>query len=181
MCPSNVYIDSLILPSSQCSPSGCSRAFSATGRLAPVAGREWSGGYSFRPFEIETTKDEFVFSKRSVSARADKSTASNLAVAWTKGGLEEATLGGVLRGRKAFDPKGAGFASRQKMWALALEVAGILGVEATEVQKMLKVSTYRELKGSSLLQTRRRVKEDVTSEALEGWIKNTGDESFCLA
>ncbi|ORY60529.1 adenosine-deaminase domain-containing protein [Pseudomassariella vexata] len=183
VCPANVYIDRLVLPASQYSASGCARAFSSEGRMAGLTGRDWKGGYEFRPFGVETSDREFGLSKRSVKVRAGEggqTAASNLAVAWTRSGLEEGTLGGILQGRKAFDPRGASFASRRKMWALAVEIAALLGMGVTEVQKALAANSYGDIKNSKLLEARRRVKEDAVSEALKGWVKNRGDDAFSL-
>lgn len=87
--PENAYINTLILPESQYSVSGCRRAFSdgrtpnddegdkgvAVGqaRMAPLAisdqenqdQQQFGGGYAFRPFKIKTTDLEFAFSRRS--------------------------------------------------------------------------------------------------------------------
>ncbi|CAJ2504533.1 Uu.00g119270.m01.CDS01 [Anthostomella pinea] len=186
VAPDNCYIHTLVLPASQHSPSGCRRAFSGEGRMGSLGAAseeklKWQGGYSFRPFTVETTTLEFRFSKREVAARAQKTTASNLAAAWTRTGLEEATLGGVLQGRKQFDARGASFASRRRIWALAAKVAGLLGVGGVdEVRRVLGAGTYGEVKGAELLRARRRVKEVVTQQALKGWVRNSGDEDFTL-
>jgi tRNA-specific adenosine deaminase 1 len=37
---------------------------------------------------------------------------------------------------------------------------------------------YRDVKSGSLLEARRRVKEDVRKEALKGWVKNEGGEEW---
>lgn len=183
VCPGNTYLDSIILPASQRSSTGCRRAFSASGRMAAARERsgDWRGGYRFREFRVDATDLEFAWSRRSVEARAGgRLAASNLAVAWTGHGLEEATLGGTLQGRKAFDVKGASFASRRKMWALSLEVAGMLGVGMLHARDALMAANYGEVKKSGLLAARRRVKQDVQAGALRGWARNEGDDSFGL-
>lgn len=206
-----------------------------SGRMAPVLQSSLShakdgpvgtnitmmGGYRFHSFEVLTvpssspTGAEFHYSRRSVTSRAaaaaaaiaaaPKIAASNLAVAWTYSGLEEGTLGGVLQGRKAFDPRGASFTSRRKMWSLAADVADILVVRAgadangddgtcvgtnrsfmpgsaLELRNVLKNSdTYKSLKGSPMLAARRAAKGIAKEEALKGWVKNSGDDGFSLA
>jgi tRNA-specific adenosine deaminase 1 len=192
------YLDGVILPVSQHSATGCERAFSARGRMGAYVdasrgsssssqdggGGGSGGGYGFRAFTVKTTALEFAWSKRSIEARVggDKArmAASNLAVAWTGHGLEEATLGGTLQGRKAFDPRGASFASRRRMWALATEVTGLLGDGMMEVQEVLSATRYVDVKRSRLSEARRRVKEDVTANALKGWARNEGDDGFSL-
>ncbi|KAH6648725.1 adenosine deaminase/editase [Truncatella angustata] len=186
VCPSNAYLSSVILPTSQYSSSGCSRAFSSDGRMGGVeeSQRSWGGGYRFQEFAVNTTDLEFKWSKRSVEARVQgekgKLGASNLAVAWTGRGLEETTLGGTLQGRKAFDPKGASVVSRRRMWALSLEIAGVLGISMVLAQKALASQSYKDVKGSKLFEARRQVKQDVRSHALKGWARNEGDDNFSL-
>lgn len=224
--PRRVYLRTLVLPASRYSEPACRRAFSAGGRMGGFSGEiggeggEGGGGgggcYAFRPFVVNTTASEFAFSQRTVSLAAteaskndnkdkERKTAagiapSNLAVAWTRSGLEETTLGGTLQGRKQFDPRGASFASRRKMWALAAEVASLIeqverdrdeeGNEGedreadclvlTEIQKALNAKTYGKMKDSILLEPRREVKEEARREALKGWARNMGDEDFTL-
>ncbi|KAK6086095.1 tRNA-specific adenosine deaminase [Seiridium cupressi] len=186
VCPTNVYLHSVILPASQYSSIGCTRAFSSVGRMSGAAevGQKWEGGYRFSQFQVNKTDLEFQWSKRSIEARVGgergKAVASNLAVAWTGHGLEETTLGGTLQGRKPFDPRGASFTARRKMWTLGLEVAGMLGVVMIQAQKALASPSYGEIKESSLLEARRQVKRDVKAHALKGWAKNKGDDDFML-
>lgn len=181
--PAHAYLSTVVLPASQYSATGCRRAFSAGGRMAAVTDGDWGGGYRFRPFGVETTNLEFAFSKRCVLARpapAVKMATSNLAVAWTSHGCQEATLGGTLQGRKLFDPRGASFVSNRIMWTLALAVAGLFGTEEREISKALAASTYAELKGCRFLDGRSAAKKDVTTRALPGWTANEGD-NFGLA
>jgi tRNA-specific adenosine deaminase 1 len=178
--PGNAYLSSVILPESQFSATGCARSFAATGRMQSVAGRTWPGGYAFREFKVLTTSLEFAFSKREVTGRSSRTSASNLAVAWSAAGLDEGLVGGVLQGRKQFDGKGASLTSRKKMWALALDVARLDGVGGEDVRRQLEAETYGDIKEGELLEGRKRVKEDVRSEALKGWVRNIGDESFIL-
>ncbi|KAI0445816.1 adenosine deaminase/editase [Xylaria telfairii] len=165
--PENAYISTLILPAAQYSASGCHRAFSNGGgiegdvvdprqpaRMAPLATepqtrRTRDSGYAFRPFGIETTDHEFIFSRRSTSFALPspqpsspslpnttsrtptpqiKITPSNLSTAHTASNRTETTLNGVLQGRKASaaSTKGASFASRRQTWGLAVEVSNLL-------------------------------------------------------
>ncbi|KAK7408856.1 hypothetical protein QQX98_008979 [Neonectria punicea] len=176
--PTNAYIHSLILPESQHSSTACHRAFSADGRMQPIAGRRWSGGYSFQEFVTETTDLEFEFSKRTVQARSDKVSASNLAAAWSRSGVEETILGGVIQGRKPFNSKGASRMSRRGMWEMARDVASGLGSQASGTSEYLRSGTYRDIKDSQLLVQRRQIKEDVRQTALTGWIKNDEGSDF---
>ncbi|KAI0468847.1 adenosine deaminase/editase [Xylaria cf. heliscus] len=83
--PEHAYITTLILPAAQYSASGCHRAFSdgranegdaavrrQKARMAPLATdpriESRDGGYAFRPFGVETTGLEFVFSRRYTAA-----------------------------------------------------------------------------------------------------------------
>ncbi|KAH7037132.1 adenosine deaminase/editase [Microdochium trichocladiopsis] len=194
------------------------------GRMAPllysslslVSGSATSssrrGGYHFRTFQVLTVPadsaaaGEFHYSKWSVTARAaaaaadtptaPKIAASNLAVAWTRSGLEEGTLGGVLQGRKQFDARGASFTSRKRMWSLAAEIADILldsestagdasGEQPSAAQELRAVlqgsRSYDEVKQSPMLAARRSAKDVAKKDALKGWVRNSGDEEFDLA
>ena len=187
----------------------------------------WTAGYAFRPFSIRTTDSEFRFSRRAVGA-AEGITPCNLALAWTAPalisttdtdtgtgtgtgigtrGVEESTLGGLLRGYKTVDPRGRGASvlCRRRMWGLAVEVAGLLPasgsgsgsgseyitevrralaglgvVEEEELEKEIEEGTYAAVKASPLLAARRKVKRDVRATALRGWIRNLGDDGFLL-
>lgn len=175
--PSNAYIDTLILPESQYSAAACQRAFSSHGRMRPVAGKQWEGGYAFNPFSVETTTIEFEYSKRSVQARAEKISASNLAAAWSSSGFEETIIGGVIQGRKPFDEKGASRMSRRVMWMEARVVADELDMHP-ELQNYLRLNSYYDVKNGTLLAQRRGVKSDVREIALKGWVQNEGDSRF---
>ncbi|KAK6820675.1 tRNA-specific adenosine deaminase [Apiospora arundinis] len=169
----------------------CSRMATMKNQM-PEQENQHAGGYRFVPFRVDTTDLEFAYSRRGVASRlsregtaatgssADKMAASNLAVAWTAGGLEEASLGGTLQGRKLFDPRGASFASRRKMWALAVETAAMLGAGLVGLKKTLAAQNYKELKQSELLQPRTDVKNKAVSTALKGWVENDGDNDFSL-
>ncbi|KXX79269.1 tRNA-specific adenosine deaminase 1 [Madurella mycetomatis] len=202
--PRRAYLSTLVLPASQFSETGCRRCFSggdggegsegeaeiegakgegrddgkvggqATAtmeRMRPVAGRTWGGtGYAFVPFRVEITALEFEFSRRAIvgggsgNEKQIKVTASNLAVAWARdGAVQEGLIGGVLQGRRGFDIRGASLTSRRKMWESAVKIAAALGNERGE-----------------LLGARRKVKDEVRTKALKGWLRNTGDGEFGL-
>lgn len=186
VCPSNVYLHSIVLPTSQHSSTGCTRAFSSEGRMKGIMQVEktWRSGYRFQEARIAPSDLEFKWSKRTVEARVSgekgRTAASNMAVAWTKHGLEETSLGGTVQGRKAFDVKGASFASRRKMWTLSLEVAGLLGIGMIQAERALASQSYKEVKEASFLEARRQVKQDVRTHALRGWARNEGDDEFAL-
>jgi len=100
---------------------------------------------------------------------------SNLAAAWTPYG-EESLIGGVLQGRKQFDPRGASMLCRKSMWKLAAEVAAL--VAAPALNEVLSVGTYGLVKGAEVLEGRRRVKGEVKEEVLREWVGNEGDEEW---
>jgi tRNA-specific adenosine deaminase 1 len=177
--PNNAYIDTLVLPQSQWSASGCKRAFSADGRMGPVAGKQWTGGYAFKPFTIEVTDVEFRYSKRSVRARSSSITASNLATTWSSSGFEETLIGGILQGRKPTDVKGASHASRRAMWTAAVKL--VTRLNTTAMQRDLAVATYGTVKDGPLLADRRAVKDAVRNEALMGWVRNEGGSDFSIS
>lgn len=175
--PAGVYLSSLVLPESQFSAAACERCFSARGRLAPLgaAEAEWRQGYVFRPFEVRTTSLEFEYSRRGPGhGEGLRYVASNLATAWSCNGLAENLIGGVIQGWKQSDARAGSAVSRGKMWALQHEVSRQVrpdGIPPT-------LGTYGALKDGPELAMRRRVKKDVRTEALKGWVRNTGDDDF---
>ncbi|POR37565.1 Uncharacterized protein TPAR_02202 [Tolypocladium paradoxum] len=175
--PARAYIDTLVLPASQHSAAACGRAFSGSGRMRALAGAAWPGGYAFRPFAVETTTEEFEFSRRAVQARSDSISPSNLAAAWSCSGVEESIIGGVIQGRKPFDQRGASRMSRRQMWTAAIGIARQLDGH-DELKHHLSGQTYREIKDGPLLAPRRAVKAEVRETALAGWLRNEGDSDW---
>ncbi|KAG8166553.1 hypothetical protein KVR01_002242 [Diaporthe batatas] len=175
--PAGVYLTSLVLPESQFSAVAFERCFSTRGRLAALGtvGTEWEGGYAFRPFEVQTTGLEFEHSRRgSRCSEGVRYVASNLATAWTRNGLEENLIGGVLQGRRQSDMRAGSAVSRGRMWLLVQEI-----LQHAESAVILPTfETYESHKKSPWLTMRSKVKEDVRREALKGWIRNTGDDVF---
>ena len=178
--PQNVYLHSLILPDAQYSAASCERAFSAQGRMKPLDGRHWPGGYSFQPFRVTTTTKPFHFSKSEVLARSKDIVASQVTAYWTCRGVDEGLIGGVLQGNKPFRIPGASHVSRRKMWSLALDVAGLLGGSCAVISRQLSSPSYGETKAGELLNARRKVKGDARDESLRNWTINSGDDGFAL-
>ncbi|PNY25156.1 tRNA-specific adenosine deaminase 1 [Tolypocladium capitatum] len=175
--PARAYIDTLVLPASQHSAAACRRAFSGSGRMRTLAGAAWPGGYAFRPFTVDTTDEEFEFSRRAVQARSDSISASNLAVAWSCSRVEESIIGGVIQGRKSPDQRGASRMSRRQLWTavtgIALQLDGHDGLT-----RHLGGQTYRDIKDGPLLAQRRAVKAEARETALAGWLRNEGDSGW---
>ncbi|RFU32639.1 hypothetical protein B7463_g3706, partial [Scytalidium lignicola] len=174
--PANAYIHTLVLPESQYSKTACDRAFgySETGRMRRLNRMKWRGGYAFKPFRVSTTSLEFKYGRRGPVVSGEKLVPSNAAASWTANGKEETLIGGVLQGRKQFDVRGASRMCKRRMWRLAMEVAGLVGVSV--VERTLSGRMYRDVKEGEVLGERRRVKEDVRQSALEGWVRNGGNE-----
>lgn len=178
--PTNAYIHTMVLPQSQYSEVACRRAFSAEGRMNPLAGKIWPGGYSFKDFSTLTTGLEFEFSKIVVKARADKISASNLAATWSLSGFEENIIGGVIQGRKAFKANGASRTSRRSMWEAASDLANMLSDGCSATALYISSGTYHGIKQGQLTAHRRRVKDETREVALIGWIRNDGGSDFQL-
>lgn len=175
--PKSVYIHSLVLPSSQYSSVACTRAFSDSGRLFTLKGRQWEGGYSFTPFGVLTTDKEFVSSRRQPLATGEKIVPSNIATSWTPNHTET-LIGGSLQGRKQFSLKGASRVCKRRSWKLALEIAKIASVQAPKLERALNVENYALVKQSAPLAERSKVKADVRASALKGWIRNECGEDW---
>lgn len=177
--PQNAYIDTLILPESQYSQTGCERAFSRNGRMKKLDGRCWSEGFTFQPFNIETTDVEFRFSRKSVSKLSSKISPSSLSTAWSCSGVEESIIGGVIQGRKSTDPRGASKMSRRQMWLAVKAVVDQLE-HHSRVHQILSARIYRDIKSRECLAARRKVKIDTQTEALSGWVSHEADSGFQL-
>ncbi|KAF1958331.1 hypothetical protein CC80DRAFT_490928 [Byssothecium circinans] len=177
--PRNAYVATLVLPKSQLVPSACERAFSRTGRMNGVTDemtKGWQGGYKWSGFEVRGTEREFMWSRRAVG-QSEKAVASNMSALWTPN-WQETLIGGVLQGRKQFDPRGASSICRRSVWQVAAQVAAIAAVPM--LIEALEKKTYKEVKQTELLAPRRKVKDDVRKAALKGWVQNVGDDAFGL-
>ncbi|KAH7135641.1 adenosine deaminase/editase [Dendryphion nanum] len=176
LSPRKIYLSSLVLPESQYVEEACVRAFSRYGRLAGITEevqKGWMGGYAFTPFEVKTTKREFGFSRR--CAGVQKLIPCNISAVYTPH-FQETLIGGVLQGRKQFDPRGASRLCRNGMWKAVMQVAGL--VVGAEGLGSLRGRSYGEVKRGKGLEWRRRVKEDVRGRGLVGWVRNEGDEEW---
>lgn len=172
--PANAYLESLILPRSQCIQHACERCFGAGGRMKPVANHQWSGGYAFRPFKVRASDHEFACSRRSKPPSSRELRSSNIAAVFSPH-VQEALILGRLQGRQKIDPKGASAICSRRMWKTTLQVLAALGTP-TLFQQIAESSHVRKWKESALFADRQRVKADVTAEALSGWIRNGGDD-----
>lgn len=171
------FIDTLVVPRSRYSEVGCERAFSARGRMAPMVGARWHEGYAFRPFSMETTEMEFEYSRRMALERSSRVAGSNLAAVWTRSGLEETVLGGVIRGRKPFDIRGASGVSRLQMWKTAKGLAESFD-DPGHLCEHFGYSSYKGVKKGPALAARCQVKADARATALIGWIVDDRDSDF---
>lgn len=178
--PENAYIDTLIVPASQYTEVGYERSFSRRGRLKCLDGWSGLGGYSFRPFGIETTAVEFSFSRKMVAERWAKISPSTVGAAWLSSGFEETIVGGVLQGRRQSEAKAASRMSRRQMWMAAKDLAGQLGDGHLDIQSAVGKKAYADVKKGSLLAARSQVTASVRNEALSGWVQNQGDSDFRL-
>jgi len=179
--PSSLYLTSLTLPTSQHSPVACTRAFSTSGRMSPLKDRKWDGGYAFKPFEIQTTKHEFRYSRRQALGEGEKLVASNIAASWTSSRTQtpaqtEVLIGGILQGRKKFDVLGASRASRRSIWRLALEISALVAVP--KIYQALNAGNYRDVVQCDYLEARMKAKAETKEKSLKNWVMNKGDEEW---
>ena len=178
--PRNAYLTSLILPKSQCIPTATARAFGPSGRMSDTNTllKQSQGiqeaGYAFRPFEVRTTDREFQYSRRSIPP-PNKPVPSNLSAVYTPR-FQETLIGGVLQGRKQFDPRGASLICRKSIWKAVMEVGALTAVPA--LIETLKGSTYMDVKESEVLIARKEAKKVVRERVLKGWVANKGDGHF---
>ncbi|KAF8458346.1 hypothetical protein BGX38DRAFT_1085274 [Terfezia claveryi] len=141
-----VYLDTMTVPESEFSAVGCERAFSPRGRLEPLylitggstTSPDVQGGYSFRPFKIQTTSSTFppfFFSRRAESRpHAPAHTPSNISTIYiphTTHPVHETLISAVLQGRKAFCHNstpalallGASCVSKMRLWGDAVAIS----------------------------------------------------------
>jgi len=178
--PGNAYIDALVLPSSQNVPKATSRAFGPAGRMSSLTcsdtAEQWKDGYDFRPFQVIETSLEFEHSRRAYPA-STKTTGSNITAMWTPQ-HQEVLIGGSIQGNKQFSIRGSSAMSKIEMWKKALALSQ--KAQLVEIESALVSGTFAELKASTLLQARRRVKEDVYTDALKNWVRNDQGNEFSL-
>jgi tRNA-specific adenosine deaminase 1 len=128
---------------------------------------EWSGGYSFSPFHFGKTEVEFEFSRRNASK------GSNICAVYNPG-LQETLINGVLQGRRQFDSRGASALCDARMCEMVHRISALL--DAPWLQCIRHTVKYEQFKQCELLQARRKTKGDVTRLALNGWVRNDGDD-----
>lgn len=167
--PENAYITSVVLHTRVFSSVACERAFGLSGRMGVLQGRDWGGGYAFRPFRVSTTEVEFQFAKAETSA-----VGSNISAVWVRGRGAETLIGGVLQGRKQFSgARGASMLCKARVWKAVSGVAAMAGIRV--VQMAVDVAVYRALKEGACMAARNEAKEE-TRTALGGWARNGGDD-----
>ncbi|KAH8145002.1 uncharacterized protein LAJ45_11022 [Morchella importuna] len=173
--PRHAYASIVVLPASEYSATAVQRAFSATGRMGPLVGRRWRGGYAFCPFAVRTTGVVFACSKREAErATPGKAIGSNVTAVWVRGVGGETLIGGVLQGRKQWaGVAGASRVCKARVWKAVSVVAGVLGERA--LVGAVGKETYEGVKSGEWMVERRRAKEE-TREVLGGWERNGGGE-----
>lgn len=129
----------------------------------------------WRPFEVKPTSREFTWSRRNIPL-GQRAVPSNLSAVYTPA-WQETLIGGVMQGRKQFDPRGASAICRRSMWAAA-QVVGLVGLPM--LASVLGKRRYGDVKGDEVFGERKRVKEDVKEGGLKGWVRNVGDDGFEL-
>jgi tRNA-specific adenosine deaminase 1 len=100
---------------------------------------------------------------------------SNVSAVYTPH-FQETLIGGVLQGRKQFDPRGASTICRKSMWNAVKEVSATLGTPS--ISEATGVGCYKDFKDCQGLSYRRRVKDNLCNIALKGWVRNEGDDLF---
>jgi tRNA-specific adenosine deaminase 1 len=147
-----------------------------SGVTKEMAGK-WSDGYGFKEFRVRTTEREFVHSRRSV-LETERAISCNLSAVYTPH-FQESLIGGVLQGRKQFDPRGASLLSRKSVWKAVVQIMGLVSALSIEHLGEVGRGTYKNIKESQVLKDRRAVKSDV-QQILKGWVRNSGDDDFLL-
>nr|POE88180.1 trna-specific adenosine deaminase 1 [Quercus suber] len=181
--PRNIYLRTLVLPQHRLVEHAVNRAFGSVGRMKAVEGRDIEFedcGYGVKFFDVLSTKTRFEFEKTEEAVPSNIATLS-MAGLWTgnRGGNDSKTeilINGVLQGRKQFDPRGASCVSRQRM---VEAVAVALGASGTVLSKP-ETGSYAEMKQGPALEGRRAAKKKARELALQGWVRNQGDDDWNL-
>lgn len=162
--PVNAYLNTLVLPRSQCILPACARAFGSEGRMGPVVTKHWPDGHSFHAFSVASTDIGLPFSQEGLHTNDKSPKGSNISAVWGPE-VDERLTNGVVQGWKQTNPRGASAISRKRMWDLAVEILAMLRHGPSEMGIAVQQT----------LDERRCVKEDVCSEALKGWLVNEDD------
>lgn len=187
-----VWLQSLVLPLGKGDENAMKRAFGKDGRLSDLQGRQMPGHYNFRPFGVEilpTGSPQFPFAK----PKNERSKAGNVTSIWIVGragkGTEasEVLINGVKQGwrQNSEDFRKASVVCRENVWRKGRKVVeflrGLDGYEmiAEDLQRLLSLRSYAELKGS-LLQSRRAHAKKLVIDILGHWYPNRGDEGWGL-
>ena len=163
--PHNAYIHSLVIPLSEYREGACQRAFGPEGRMKPMIGKEWPGGYRYQPFTTQACHSEFVFSRRSVQSNCQRPKGSNISAVWNRD-LRETLVNGVLQGRKQTDTRAASSISQRSMSLLVSQTIEKLQNGKRE-NEILQADVF-----TAALHDREYVKDVVRSTALKGWVRN---------
>jgi tRNA-specific adenosine deaminase 1 len=144
------------------------RAFSADGRMMPVEGKTWRGGYAFHPFRVLSTAQEFAYSRRMVAGGISHISAISGPVG------NECIIQGIIQGRTSTDPRKASIVCREQMWGMAKEV--LEGLALPHLAGIRDTHLYSAVKWAEMLALRRQVKAETIEQALPGWIRNAIDD-----
>jgi tRNA-specific adenosine deaminase 1 len=199
----NAYLSSLILAAEKYSEVGCSRAFSPTGRLAPLGDVEMPEGYPPRPFKVVPLPEEFPgfeFGKPKADpapgGSGRKAKASNLSALYIRhnnpsrvGAVNETLLNGVKQGyaSTSADVRKASVVSRALLWKLGREIGSLLlerrrdmpGERGKEPRGLVEASTYADAKRVGRVGLQRQKAKEIATSVLPGsWPKNTGDDEW---
>ena len=136
----------------------------------------WEGNFTYHPLRIQVTSREYPWSRRN-RGNVRKFVASNTSAVYTKYN-QEVLVNGVLQGRKQKDPRGAGLLCRRNLWRSIIEALISSGLSDAAVT--LSQVSYEELKDDARLACRTKVKLDVQSNVLRGWINNYKEIDFKL-
>jgi tRNA-specific adenosine deaminase 1 len=136
-----------------------------------MVGKQWPGGYSFRPFQIGTMSKEFQYSRRQPLGSGETLKPSNISAAWNPY-AQETLIGGILQGRKRGEIRGASRFCRNKTTGVVVNLMRLLTIPIL-VQSGIGLR-YSDMKTQD--SDRRCVKNEVIADALSGWVPNVQDD-----
>ena len=167
--PERAYLTSLVVPREEYVESAFVRSFSPIGRMSRLANSRWPGCFAFQAVRVETTSQQFDFSRRSIAETTSDAKGSNICAVWNPH-LQETLINGVMQGWRQDNPRGASSISRAKIASGVCVTMKKLGYGP-----LISFGTYRDLKNSELARDYRQVKRDAIAKALVGWAPNVED------
>ena len=179
LSPCNAYLKTLVIPQSQFIPEAVERTFAPHGRFCALRTEVvngWEENFIYHPLHVQASTRDFEWSRRNCE-EVQKYVASNTSTVYTTYN-REVLVNGVLQGKRQKDAHGASSICRRNLWQSVMEALSHSRFSDAAI-KWSEIS-YEDLKNDSIMAARMKVKADVQTTVLHGWIKNVRERPFTL-